>query len=196
MSSSLREKKLAKKKADILRAASSIIAEKGYERTTMEEVAAQLLMTKGSMYYYFKSKEDLLFECHMMVVEPSIEMIKRIRESDLPTEEKIRAHMKEYILFQISEKAMFTVAGKLDQTFSETYLEQILKKRDEYNQIFDELIEEGVDKGVYRKLDVKMARIMILSALNSIQLWYKPNGGRTPEQVAEIHADYLVRILM
>lgn len=59
----LRERKTAKKKEDILRSASLVISRKGFRQTTMEDIAAELLMTKGSLYYYFKNKEELLFYC-------------------------------------------------------------------------------------------------------------------------------------
>lgn len=196
MGTSLRQKKMAKKKNEILRSASSIISEKGYEKTTMEEIASQLLMTKGSMYYYFKNKEELLFECHLMILDPSIEKIKEIKNSDLTSIEKMRKVIIDYIIFEINEKAMFNVAGKLDQTFSSEFLEKILAKRDEYNHIFDELILEGINDGGFQKVDVKMTRLIILGALNSIQSWYKPDGKMKPEEIANIHADYILRILL
>lgn len=58
---SLREQKAAKKKEDILRSASLVISRSGYHNATMEDIAAELLMTKGSLYYYFKNKEELLY---------------------------------------------------------------------------------------------------------------------------------------
>ena len=57
---SLREKKAARKKEEILRSASLVIARNGYQNATIEDIAAELLMTKGSLYYYFKNKEELL----------------------------------------------------------------------------------------------------------------------------------------
>jgi AcrR family transcriptional regulator len=196
LSTSLRQKKMAKKKNEILRSASSIIAEKGYDKTTMEEIAAQLLMTKGSMYYYFKNKEELLFECHMMIIEPSIEKIKEFKNKDMAPVEKVKNFIKDYIIFEIEEKAMFSVAGKLDQTFSADYLGKILVKRDEFNQIFDELIQDGIQAGVFKNVNVKMARMMLLAGMNSIQSWYNPEGEMKPEEIAEIHADYLIKILL
>ena len=63
----LSEKKLKKKEEEIILSAVKIVNEKGYQGATMEEIAAELLMTKGSLYYYFKNKEDLIFQCHAMV---------------------------------------------------------------------------------------------------------------------------------
>ena len=57
----LSEKKLQKKKQEIILSAVKIVNKKGYQGATMEEIAAELLMTKGSLYYYFKNKEDLYF---------------------------------------------------------------------------------------------------------------------------------------
>ena len=75
---SLRRKKAEKKKEDIIQSALSIISEKGYHATTMEDIAAKLLMTKGSVYYYFKDKQDLLFESQKMLMEQSIANIEKV----------------------------------------------------------------------------------------------------------------------
>ena len=48
----------------------------------MEEIAAKLLMTKGSMYYYFKNKDDLLYQCHLMIMELCLEGIEKVVNSD------------------------------------------------------------------------------------------------------------------
>jgi len=196
MSESLRQRKQEKKKKEILQVAASIFAEKGYEKTTMEDVASQLLMTKGSMYYYFSNKEEMLFESQMLILEPSIEKISNIKASSLPPVEKITQLFEEFVLFEISEKTAFSLAGKLEQIYSEEHFQKIVQKRDEYNQIFDSLLQEGIENNEFFNINVKMARMLLLGALNSIQSWYKPSGKMTPKEIAEMSADYLTRMLI
>ncbi|WP_269758056.1 TetR/AcrR family transcriptional regulator [Thalassobacillus sp. C254] len=85
----LREKKAAKKKEEILRSALKIISKSGYHGATMDEIAAELLMTKGALYYYFPSKEDLLFQSHNLVLSDAMDRLEEIYEEDLPPKQKI-----------------------------------------------------------------------------------------------------------
>ena len=79
----LSEKKLLKKKKDILLSAIKIVNLKGYQGATMEEIAAELLMTKGSLYYYFKNKEDLIFQCHELILSQVMEELQAHLEKDI-----------------------------------------------------------------------------------------------------------------
>ena len=64
----LSEKRTLKKKEQILLTAITVVNQRGYDGATMEEIAAELLMTKGSLYYYFKNKSDLMYQCHSFVL--------------------------------------------------------------------------------------------------------------------------------
>jgi len=167
--SSFRARKIEKKKQEIMRSAATVLAEKGYNGTTMEEIAAKLLMTKGSMYYYFKNKDDLLYQCHQMIMEISLDRIEKVVNSDLNPIEKLRNALKGHILLATSEKSMFMVMGKPNQNFSDLQLQEILKLRRSYSLYFDKILTEGIEKQVFDHVDVKMVRMIILGALNWIQ---------------------------
>ncbi|WP_077213434.1 TetR/AcrR family transcriptional regulator [Bacillus dakarensis] len=193
--SSLREQKIAKKKAEILRSAATVFAEKGYHGTTMEEVAAKLLMTKGSMYYYFKNKDDLLFHCNKMVMDISIQTIQDIIDSDQSPTEKLEKAIKAHIKFATSEKSMFMVMDKPNQNFLDDYLPEILELRSQYDKCFDQILVEGIEKDEFDKVDTKMIRMIILGALNWIQQWYKPEGQLSGEEISEAFAAYLLKMV-
>lgn len=194
--SSLREQKIAKKKAEILRSAATVFAEKGYHGTTMEEVAAKLLMTKGSMYYYFKNKDDLLFHCNKMVMDISIQTIVDIIESNITATEKLEKAIKAHIKFATSEKSMFMVMDKPNQNFLDDYLPEILELRSTYDQCFDQILIEGINKDEFGQVDIKMIRMIILGALNWMQQWYKPEGQLSGEEISDAFAKYLLKMVV
>lgn len=194
--SSLREKKIAKKKQEILRSAAEVFAEKGYHGTTMEEVAAKLLMTKGSMYYYYKNKDDLLYHCHQWIMEIIIKKIVETVNSDLTPEEKLRTAIKDHISLITSEKSMFMVMDKPSQNFTDKHLTEILESRAKYAHYFDLMVTEGIEKGVFRSVDVKMVRMIILGALNWIQEWYSPNGSKSGEEISDAFEEYLLNMVL
>lgn len=194
--SSFKERKIAKKKEEILRSAAAIFAEKGYHGTTMEEVAAKLLMTKGSMYYYFKNKDDLLFHCHQMIMEKSIGKMEEILNSPLTITEKLKNAVKAHVQLATSEKSMLMVMDKPNQHFTDEYLQEILASRTKYAQYFDRILLEGMRLKEFQSIDVKMVRMIILGALNWIQEWYSPEGTKSGEEIADVFAAYLLKIVL
>lgn len=194
--SSFRAQKMAKKKQEILRSAADVLVEKGYQGTTMEEIAAKLLMTKGSMYYYFKNKDDLLYQCHLMIMEICLEGIEKVVTSDRNPIEKLKNAIKEHILLATSEKAMLMALAKPNHNFSEEQLQEVLELRKSYSHYFDRIIHEGIDQQVFDHVDVKMVRLIILGALNWIQEWYDQNGPQSAEEISEAYAAYLLKMII
>lgn len=176
---SLRQKKIAKKKEDILRTAVSILAEKGYQGTTMEEIASSLLMTKGSVYYYFKDKQDLLYQSQLMLLQQSLVNIKTIQQENLPVEDRFKKAMVAHITYLLDEKSGFEMMVKLEQIFSTEQLEEIFQLRNDYEKCFDQLILEGINEEVFEAVEITIVRNTILGAMNWVTQWYSPEGKKT-----------------
>ena len=193
----LREQKTARKKEEIIQAAVSVFMEKGYTGTTMEDVAANLLMTKGSVYYYFKDKQELLYQSQKMLLEKSIENIEAIKQAqDLPVIERLRKSMIVHLKYLISERSGFETMVDPERYFAETQVEKIIKLRNNYEKNFDQLITEGIEGNVFASLDIKIVRNIILGAMNWVIQWYSPKGEKDESDIAELISDYLLRILM
>jgi len=193
---SLREKKAEKKKKEIIQSALSIIAEKGYHATTMEDVAAKLLMTKGSVYYYFKDKQDLLFKSQKMLLEQSIQNIEEIMSKELPIIEKLQKVMVVHIEFLITERTGFAMGARPDQFFAGDQLQEIISLRQKYSHCIDKLIAQGIESGYFNKVDTKIVRNIILGAMNYVIEWYSSDGSKDKNELAKSISDYLLRILI
>ncbi|MFJ8064673.1 TetR/AcrR family transcriptional regulator [Psychrobacillus sp. NPDC096426] len=191
----LSEIKLQKKKQEIILSAVKLVNKKGSHGATMEEIAAELLMTKGSLYYYFKNKEDLLFQCHEMVLGQAISELQHYVNEVISNEQKLRKMIANHIRYMIEEKETFNMIIKPDQTFSKDYLQPILRKRNEYAAWFDKVIKKGVEEGEFTIKEPKIARMILLGSMNWIQQWYKLNGDKTIEDLQAIYADYLLKVV-
>lgn len=193
---SLRERKAAKKKEDILRSASLVISREGYHNATMEDIAAELLMTKGSLYYYFKSKEELLYRCHNLILSDAMKKMEEIFLQEISAKEKMEKAIKFHLEVAIREKEIFNLIVKPEQIFSEEHLDEIIEKRAKYAEVFDRIIDEGVQKGEFSIEQKKMARMIILGAANWVQVWHSPEGTYSNEKIEEIYAAYLLKMLV
>ncbi|WP_088006044.1 TetR/AcrR family transcriptional regulator [Indiicoccus explosivorum] len=192
----LRERKAAKKREDILRSASLVIAREGFQNATMEEIAAELLMTKGSLYYYFNSKQELLYHCHDWILSEAMEKMKEIVESSISAPEKLKQAIKMHLGVAIQEKDVFNLILKPAQIFPAEHIDAILIKRDQYAGYFDKIIQQGIESAEFSAKNVKMVRMIILGATNWVQVWYSPGGEFSEEEVQNIYADYLTEILI
>lgn len=193
---SLLAQKTEKKKRDILKAATTILTEKGYQGTTVDEIAATLLMTKGSVYYYFENKQDLLYQCFVLLLNESISNINKVNDETLPYKEKLHRAMVVHITYVLGEKEEFDLLNKNDSFFTDEQLDHIRALRNEYEQLFDQMIAGGIEEKIFLKLDVKIARNLILGAMNWMIEWHSQDGEKELNEFAEMIATYLLRLVV
>jgi len=193
---SLRKQKLDKKKEEMIQSAAEVFAEKGYNGTTMEDIAAKLLMTKGSVYYYFKDKQDLLFQMQQTLLNKSISYIQDILQQDLSTERKMKQALKTHITFILKDRASFELMIKPELYFTEEQQSVLQKQMDMYSDCFDQLIKEGVERQLFYPVEIKITRNILLGAVNHVLHWYSPSGQKSISEIADLISEYLLRMLL
>lgn len=191
----LSEKKILKKKEQILLSAITIVNRRGYDGATMEEIAAELMMTKGSLYYYFQNKSDLLYQCHKLVLTRATEELEKDLRGEGTAEEIMRNMIGTHIDFAVDEKETFNLIIEPKQMFNPEQIEPVLKLRKYYASLFDQAIEKGVAAGEFHVKQQMIARMMILGAMNWIQQWYNPEGTMAKEELKQHFADAIIKLL-
>ncbi|MCM3570332.1 TetR/AcrR family transcriptional regulator [Neobacillus mesonae] len=193
----LSEKKLLKKKEQILFSALEIINKRGYSGATMEEIAADLFMTKGSLYYYFKNKSDLMYQCHNFVLSHAIEDLEAILQHEKGSAADILKKMIEiHLEYAIDEKEVFNLIMDPKLYFNEEQLELVLKLRKKYENLFHEIIIRGIQNKEFHIAEPSIVRMIMLGAMNWVQQWYNPEGRLSKEDVITIYLEYIMKILM
>ncbi|MEW6425980.1 MAG: TetR/AcrR family transcriptional regulator [Bacillota bacterium] len=192
---SFREERAAERKKNIIKVAAKLFSEKGYHDATLEDIARNLKYTKGSIYYYINSKQELLFQCHELAMDMLINRMEEILATDWPLEVKLREGIKAHIEMVVGEMSLVTVALGQEFELEEDYRQIIVAKRDRYERYFRRLVDEGIEKGIFRPLPSKMAVFIIMGAINWIPRWYSEKGSMSKEEIAGFFADYLVRPL-
>lgn len=191
----LAEKRALKKKEEILMAAATIVNRRGYAGATMEEIAADLLMTKGALYYYFKNKGDLFFQCYKLVLSSALEEIKEDMLQEGTTEEVLRSMITTHIEYAIEKKETFNLITRPEYIFTEDEMKEVVVLRKEYENLFTEIIQRGIKSGEFHVDDPGTARMIVLGSMNWIQQWYRPNGRKTKEQLQETFGDLILKLL-
>lgn len=192
MSKRLTKVELSQKR--VLDAAAKIFRDNGYVGTTMRAIAAAADLKAGSIYYHFKSKDDLIAAMLdmgiSMVMQTVSESLERLGENASGRERiecAINAHLTAIIAHGDYTLATRRVFGQVPETIRE----QNLRLRDRYAIIWKDILETARSRGELRKdADVTLARLFILGALNWTAEWFNPKG-RSIEEVAHEFATIL-----
>ncbi len=176
---------------EILRRAAGVFRRKGFHRAGMREIARGLDMAPGALYYYFESKEDLLYACQMLSLKGLLSDARRILRSDAPPEEKLRALVRSHL-----EHILDEVGGGLAHiefhALPKARLDEVVERRDTYERILRRVIREGVGSGEFRRVDPKLASLAILGALNWTVVWWRPEGKQQLPVVAGQFAEIMI----
>ena len=160
----------------------------GYHGTSMEQIADQLLMTKGSLYYYFRDKEEILFAAHDRALDRILAELDRVRSgSGCPcaqVEALIRAHIRVMV-----EGFHGTALALEFGVLSSRRLRAVVAKRDRFERGLRDLITAGVRAGCFRASDPKLTGLAILGSINWIARWHRPDGPSGAGEVAQRFLD-------
>lgn len=180
------------RRTQILRIATALFREKGYNGTSLEDIADRVGFTKPAIYYYFDSKEDLLFAIVEGVVSRALERVERIRAQQLPPLERMHAILVEntrVVLEHLDENTAFYNERGLLSPERERMVRDIERA---YTQVLRDTYAEGVRSGDLLDIDPTVAVSTLLGATIWVYRWFRPGGRLSVEQVAEGVAELLL----
>lgn len=160
----------------------------------MKDISDQLGLVKGNLYYYFKSKQDLMYHCRIKCLHQTLEVLRRAQADAGPPSKRLHQLLKEHILVLI--EGPYSAVLQLDMgDISPSRRRAYVKLRDEFEHGMRQMIEQAIEAGEFPLQDVSMASFAILGSINWMPKWYKPNGPMSAEEVAEYQADFFVGAL-
>jgi AcrR family transcriptional regulator len=180
------------KKDAVLCAAVRLFLEEGYHRATLNEVAKRLKITKPALYNYFRSKEEIFFECYQIgqeLIEKSIAEIEAEKGNGL---DKLRKLAHAYARAMMTDFGMCLV--RLDDRELTPDKQKIVRRaKKRIDRAFRRLISTGIADGSISDCDPKLAAFALAGSLNWIGHWYMPDGKLPSELIAEAITQILIR---
>lgn len=170
-------------------------AAKGFHGTSMDDIAEELLLTRGSLYYYFKDKEEILALCHETALEAMLDVTDRVRASQLPPDQALRRIVVEHARVMVDKFHGTALALQFDALDPKRRL-AVVSARDAYEASVREVIAQGIARRVFRPVDVKLATFAILGAINWLARWYRAGGGASADEVGEAFAELFLAGLL
>lgn len=179
---------------EILDTAADIFYEKGYDATSIQDVADDLGMLKGSLYHYISSKEDLLFGIVKRFHDRGHAHLQPVLTADGSVLELLNEFVVRHVEHNTQNFKESAVLNHDLRSLTGERRSEIMETRAEYDVFLRSLLERGQEEGTVRPgLDPKLAAIGVLSMLNSVYVWYKPSGERSGADVARAYADLVVQ---
>jgi AcrR family transcriptional regulator len=178
----------------ILDVATRLFRDKGFAATSMQDVSDEVGLLKGSLYYYVRSKEDLLFGILRDLHENGEEIIADI-DFDSPEPLKELERFLRQIVLYAGEHADRLAIFLRDFTFVPADKQgEIIKERDMYTHACERLIERAIKlKNISRKVNPRISANALLRGASSTHEWYRPDGPLKLKDIADQVAGILVR---
>jgi AcrR family transcriptional regulator len=180
------ENKSAAEKRRILSGAARLFREKSYMNTSVDEIASQLKINKAMIYYYFRSKGALLYEIMSSSIDERAAEAERVVCSERTPIEKMKMLIDVIIESQTDPFSLAGVAPFELKNLPRNLMKSYIAKRDNFEQIFCDVLQEGIKKKFFRKgMNVKMSVRFIFGILNSLATWYRKSGPLSPEEITK-----------
>ena len=170
----------------LLAGAAGLMARRGFSQTTMRDVARETGFSLAGMYYYFKSKEELLYKIQQRTFADLLEMQEGEAEAKAPAERRLRRLIANHLGFFLSHSAELKVCTfELESLTDEPY-EKIEELRRRYFRLTASIIGElkGVEGEASADPGVRHHTLFVFGMLNWIFMWYQPERDGSAEKLA------------
>lgn len=178
---------------ELIAKSARLFREKGYDKTTVRDIAAAVGMQAGSWFYHFKSKQELLVAVMEQGMARSLKEIEAIAAQSLPPREAFRALVLTHLNTLLAPNHDFIPVLLYEaRSLDDESRERIVALTDRYQAVWDEVIEALQRSGDWAE-PTSMDRLFLFGALNWTAQWYRPGAGIPIEDLADQAVRFLLR---
>ncbi|POZ58234.1 HTH-type transcriptional repressor KstR2 [Lysinibacillus sphaericus] len=184
-------------KQRIVDASVVLFQQDGYHNVTVERIVEYIGASKGGFYHNFKSKDELLYEVHDVFISYVIKQSQEAYDKyDTPIQRLCAMLQTLTQVFDVYQSHI-TVFYEESRSLSEEYSAIIHKKRDQYRDILQKVIEEGQQTKDFRaELPCTIVTMAIVGMINWTYMWFKQTGPLTMEEITEVFTDMILRAIV
>ena len=178
------------KKQAVIAEAARAFGRHGANNVSLDEIAASLNVTKPALYYYFKNKQELIYECHELVMRTGDKALADAIASESTGYVRVTTFIRNYLALLTNE---FGAPAILHDLSSMTPSDQkkIVARRRKFNHQLRQTLEDGIQDGSIAPCDPKLAVFWVMGAVSSIPQWYHTDGALDGAQIAEAFIGFL-----
>jgi len=179
------------KRQAVMNAAAQLFSERGFTATSLDDIARSVRMSKPTLYYYFKNKEQILYECVQTGLRNMDGVVSELMESGASGLEVLVAIMYKYSEVTLDPFSRFLL------TIGEAHLPDLTRKRlrsmrKKTELKLREVVRRAMEDGSIRRGDPKIVTSNFAGALSMMARWYRPDGALGPREIARQSIDWLL----
>ena len=195
MAEHMRDEILAYKRDRILQEAVKLFYERGFTGTTLDDIAAELGVTKPFIYTHFRSKVELLAALCQPTIEMSLEAVAKAAEAPgTPTERLYRA-MADFAKVVLQRQANIAIFFREEKNLSREALDAINMLRKKFDRDLSGLLREGVAVGEFAIPDVNVTALALGGMISWAYTWHRPEGRLSLDDVCGTLADLALKMV-
>ena len=178
------DKGRARKRDVLLRTAARLFITEGFHTTSLDRLAESLGITKPTLYYYFKDKDDILFRCEEIAATRVLQWITEALDAEGPSIDRLMGFFRKYILAVTDDYLRCFILIE-EAALSDVNRRRIRRSERRINNMVRDLVERGIADGSIAPCDSQIATFTMFGSANWVAHWYKPEGDLTSEQIAD-----------
>ncbi|GAB2624342.1 TetR/AcrR family transcriptional regulator [Streptomyces capparidis] len=174
----------------LLAVAARLFAARGFERTSVQEIVEAAGVTKGAMYHYFDSKDDLLHEIYRRLLNAQTRSLERIADGPGAAVERLREAAADVVVSTLAHLDDAVVLLHSLHLLAPHTRARVRAERRHYHERFRALVEEGQREGTVRpEVSADLATHHFFGAVHHLGTWYRSDGPLRPREIGENLAD-------
>jgi TetR/AcrR family transcriptional regulator, cholesterol catabolism regulator len=171
---------------DIYREAARIISEKGFDATSMGDIAETVDLTKGGLYYYIKGKKALLYAIMNFVLNLLEDDVLEIAEEEKDPDRRLAILLSGYVRLVIDEPSAMNILVNEEEGLDVAYRPKIMERK----RAFSDFLRDSIVAVLERQdrvpeLDPTVAAHSVLGMVHGVVLWYKTECDLTPDELVD-----------
>jgi AcrR family transcriptional regulator len=181
---------------EILEAAAQIFSQKGFHATSMQDIAQAVRLQKASLYHHVSSKQEILLAVLDQAMAMLIARMQQVMAQPTPPDVKLRQAMEAYLTTMLEHRDLAAVLLLEHRSLQPEFQARHFPRRDRFERLWRDLIQDGVDQGVFDCRDPSMSGRALLGVLNWTITWYRPEGALAAETISHLFADLFLQGLL
>lgn len=165
-------------------AATELFAEKGYNATSISDLAKELGLTTASLYYHVSGKQELLFRVLETGMADFLNQLEGIAAKNVDHREKLRLAVENHLDFVLTNPKAVKVFLRERRFLEAPYSSQYQVRVDRYDQLFSEIVQRAMDADAVPREDPVLVRLAILGMINWVVEWYRPSGSLGKDEIS------------
>jgi TetR/AcrR family transcriptional regulator, cholesterol catabolism regulator len=175
--------------------AAEMFFERGYESTSIRELAAALDIKAASLYYHFPDKEQILFELVGSVLEQLLDGAAWLAERQTTPQMKLCAVVVNHVVLHALRPKETTLGDSELRSLTGERRAVNIRTRDAYEHLVIDVLERGEREGVFDVVDPKLTAYAIIAQSSHVGTWYEPGGRLSLEDITDVYVGLALRLV-